>query len=58
MIALKEQEKKADGRYRLRVGLPSGKIKYVYGNTKEELEQKREDMLLQYAQKQGDNIEG
>lgn len=46
---MKDKKKRADGRYRSKVTLPSGKVKYVYGYTKKELKQKREDVLLQYA---------
>lgn len=42
-------KKRADGRYPAKVKLPNGEIKYVYGRTKEELKENKNELLLQYS---------
>lgn len=46
MIIIK---KRKDGRYRSKITLPNGQVKYVYGRTQTELKDKRDELLLQYA---------
>lgn len=42
-------KKRADGRYRLKVTLPSGEVKYVYGHSPKEVKANRDNLKLQYA---------
>ena len=42
-------KKRADGRYRAKVTLPSGQVKYVYGYSQKEVKENKEQLLLQYA---------
>jgi len=42
-------KKRADGRYRAKVTLPSGEVKYVYGYSPKELKENKTELLLQYA---------
>lgn len=42
-------KKRKDGRYRQKVTLPSGEIKYVYGYSKKEVSDARDNLMLQYA---------
>ena len=42
-------KKRADGRYQLKVTLPNGEAKMVYGRTQQEVKDKRDELKLQYA---------
>ncbi len=41
--------KRADGRYQLKVTLPNGQSKFVYGKTQKEVMDKKTDLLIQYG---------
>lgn len=42
-------KKRADGRYQLKVTLPNGQIRFVYGRTQKEAQEKKSDLLMQYG---------
>ncbi len=42
-------KKRKDNRYRKKVTLPSGEVKYVYGYSQKEVKDKRDNLMLQYA---------
>lgn len=42
-------KKRADGRYQLKVTLPNGQTKFVYGRTQKEVQDKKADLLMQYG---------
>lgn len=42
-------KKRADGRYQLKVTLPNGQYKFVYGRTQKEVQDKKADLLMQYG---------
>jgi len=42
-------KKRADGRYRSKVTLPSGEVKYVYGHSQKDVKAGKDKLLLQYA---------
>ncbi len=42
-------KKRADGRYQLKVTLPNGQSKFVYGKTQREVMDKKADLLIQYG---------
>lgn len=46
---MKKMKQRADGRYRIKVTLPSGELKYVYGYTQKEVKDARDNLMLQYA---------
>lgn len=42
-------KKRADGRYQVKVKLPSGQTQFIYGRTQQEVKDKKTDLLLAHA---------